>query len=308
MSWVAAAVAGGTVVQSMTANKAADAQTSATNSAIGEERRQFDLNRRDLAPYRDAGRQAIGRLSEMMGLGAQERDPRYQQIFDRMVAERDQNHKNIYGFSIFDPNAGWAEGIPDFEKDRLAEAAGREFQTQYPDAQLGGGELTKKFTEQDFRDDPVVKLGLESGLNEGTQAIDRMMGARGMRNSGAALKGLTRFATDYTGQKAGDSYNRFYADQDRTFNRLSGIAGSGQTAATNTAAMGSQSTGRVGDLMTAGGNARGAAAISQGNAFNQGLNTVGNWWNQNQMLDKLTSSRVPGYGGGFGGFGGSSPY
>ncbi|MCR4308157.1 MAG: hypothetical protein NUV80_06380, partial [Candidatus Berkelbacteria bacterium] len=63
----------------------------------------------------------------------------------------------------------------------------------------GSGELNKKFSIADFMEDPVTKLSYQSGLDLGTQAIDRMAGARGSRNSGATLKELTRFGTDYTG-------------------------------------------------------------------------------------------------------------
>jgi len=154
----------------------------------------------------------------------------------------------------------------------------------------GTGELNRKFTVADFMDDPVTKLGYQSGLDLGTQAIDRMAGARGGRNSGATLKALTRFGTDYTGQKAGESYNRFYGDQDRTFNRLSGVAGTGQTAMQNQNALGANYASNVGNLMTGAGNARGAAAIAQGNAWGGALQNIGNWYNSNQQLNRILGS------------------
>jgi hypothetical protein len=105
--------------------------------------------------------------------------------------------------------------------------------------------------------------------------------------SGETLKALTKYATDYTGQQAGNSYNRYYGDQDRTFNRLSGVSGTGQTATTNTANFGAQTANNVGNIMTAQGNARGAAAIAGGNAISGAANNVGNWWNQQQMVNSL---------------------
>lgn len=224
------AVIGG-VMSNRAAKKAAGAQGAASEAAIEEERRQYDLNRADLSPYREAGGAALGRIRDLLGLGG------------------------------------------------------------------GSGELNRRFTEADFWSDPVTRLGYESGLNQGMTSLDRMFGARGMRNSGAAAKELTRFATDYTGQKANDAYARFYGDQDRTFNRLSGVAGTGQTATQNTAALGNASAGRVGDIMTNLGNARGASAIARGNAWGNALGTVGNWWGQNAMLDKLIAGRNPGWSG-----------
>jgi hypothetical protein len=63
----------------------------------------------------------------------------------------------------------------------------------------GYGSLNRRFTMDDFEADPVNQLGLQFGLDEGSKAIRRMFGAQGMGRSGAAAKGLTRFATDYAG-------------------------------------------------------------------------------------------------------------
>ena len=167
----------------------------------------------------------------------------------------------------------------------------------------GSGELNKKFTIADFMDDPVTKLGYQSGLDLGTQAIDRMAGARRSRNSGATLKELTRFGTDYTGQKAGESYNRFYGDQDRAYNRLAGVSGTGQTATQNLGQLGAQSASNIGNITTGLGNARGAAAIAQGNIWGGAAQNIGNWYNQNQMLNSILGS-----GGGGQSIGSYTPY
>ena len=154
----------------------------------------------------------------------------------------------------------------------------------------GSGELNKKFTIADFMNDPVTKLSYQSGLDLGTQAIDRMAGARGSRNSGATLKELTRFGTDYTGQKAGESYSRFYGDQDRQYNRLAGVSGTGQTATSNLAQLGGQAASNIGNITTGLGNARGAAAIAQGNIWGGAAQNIGNWYSQNQMLNRILGS------------------
>jgi hypothetical protein len=158
----------------------------------------------------------------------------------------------------------------------------------------GTGELNKKFSVADFMEDPVTKLSYQSGLDLGTQAIDRMAGARGSRNSGATLKELSRFGTDYTGQKAGESYNRFYGDQDRSFNRLAGVSGAGQTATTNLGAQGTQAGTNIGNIMTSLGNARGAGAIAQGNLWGGAVQNIGNWYNQNQQLNRILGSQGSG--------------
>lgn len=67
MSWVGpAAAVGGSVIGGLlgkgAAKKAAKAQTQANAMAIAEQRRQFDLTREDLAPWREQGGNALARL------------------------------------------------------------------------------------------------------------------------------------------------------------------------------------------------------------------------------------------------------
>lgn len=178
------------------------------------------------------------------------------------------------------------------------------------------GQFNKKFTVADFMDDPITKLSYESGLNLGREAIDRMAGARGSRNSGATLKALFRFGTDYTGGKAGESYGRFYGDQERAFNLRAALSGIGQTAARDTATAGGASATNIGNILmnqgtTAGniasslGNARGAAAIAQGNIWGGAAQNIGNWYNQNQMLNRYLGGGGQTYSSG--GSGGGVP-
>ena len=72
MTWGMVAVAGATLVsgsmQSKAASGAASTQADTSAAAIAEQRRQYDLQREDSAPYRAAGAQALGQYqSEMNG-------------------------------------------------------------------------------------------------------------------------------------------------------------------------------------------------------------------------------------------------
>lgn len=70
MPWGAAIMAVGAVassaVQSNAAKKAANAQQEATDAGMAEQRRQYDQTREDFAPWRDAGKAALGTLVEDM--------------------------------------------------------------------------------------------------------------------------------------------------------------------------------------------------------------------------------------------------
>jgi hypothetical protein len=59
----------GGLLGSKSANKAANAQVKAAELATAEQRRQYDLTRGDMAPWREAGGQAIGSLSDMLKPG-----------------------------------------------------------------------------------------------------------------------------------------------------------------------------------------------------------------------------------------------
>lgn len=66
--WAAGALVvgtvGGAVVTSKAAKKGAKDQAEAADEATAEDRRQYDLAREDLAPFREAGYTALGQLGE----------------------------------------------------------------------------------------------------------------------------------------------------------------------------------------------------------------------------------------------------
>jgi hypothetical protein len=71
---VAATTAGSAAVGKRSADKAARAQTQASDAAVGEQRRQFDLTRSDQMPWLDAGRNA---LADLENPNAFQTDPGY---------------------------------------------------------------------------------------------------------------------------------------------------------------------------------------------------------------------------------------
>jgi hypothetical protein len=155
----------------------------------------------------------------------------------------------------------------------------------------GFGSLNNKFGIADFNADPVTQLGYQSGLDLGTRGINAKAAANGGRDNGAVLKQLTRFGTDYTNSQADASRNRFLGDQNNIYNRLAGISGTGQTAVNTSANAGATSAGNISGLLSAQGNANGAASIARGNAWQGGLqNIVGNFQQQN-TLDKILAAQ-----------------
>lgn len=312
------------LVANNSARKASAAQGRSEEAALAEQAYQYDQNREDLAPWRETGTAAQERIRDLLGLGTgaslvkpsstpnaitaasggvtfngplvdtstgvptynralYETDPIYKSAWDKHLA----NHIAQYGVGYgtgSNPDAlelglrdlmsqeRQQQGLPTVEQEVAANLETARADPQY-------GSLNKQFTVADFMNDPVTQLSIDYGR----KGIERNLGALGLKKSGLMLKGLE----DYAGTKAGESRDRFYQDQDRIFNRLAGVSGSGQTASTTGAALGQQSATNVGNILTAGGNARGAAAIAQGNAWSGALNNIGSWWTQNQMLKQL---------------------
>lgn len=310
MSWVAAGTAAaivvGSVIQSDSASSAANKQQAATNQAITQNNAQAALTRSDLAPFRQTGQLGIERLNQLLGLG------------DPMQGERDRaaaaagikkptradaesahlaSHIKTFG-------TGYTAGSDMAAKERQVEDIYNQMLSDYnakvakiaPDTATGGtpdsdfGSLTRKFTMEDFQNDPVTKASFDFGMSEGEKAVQRMFGARGLSRSGAAVKAATRFATDYTGTKAGESQQRFVSDKANLFNKLAAASGIGQAATTTTGSVGAGNAAQNAALLTAQGNANAAAGIARGNAYSGAANQISNNATQQYTLDRILTS------------------
>lgn len=270
MPWIIAggAVAGGTL-NAITAGKAGKGQAEAANAAIGESRRQYDQTRADTQSQIQLGTAASRKIGDLLGLGTNMyQDPRYTSIYDRLVGAVDEDHKAKYGMSIFDARAGGSGNLQPAEQKRIEDLAAAEYRTlpQQP------GMTPTQVMEMD--------PGYQFRLDEGLKAGRNIAGARGMLNSGATAKALTRYGQDY----ASGEFNNI-------FNRLAGSAGIGQNATALNANAGAANAANVGNLLTGAANARGASAIAGANAIGGAFNTVGNYYGQQNTLDKILASR-----------------
>jgi len=90
-----------------------------------------------------------------------------------------------------------------------------------PWRQAGTGALSS-LTKNDFMNNWQTDPGYQFRMDEGTKAINAAASARGNYNSGATMKALARYGQDY----ASGEYNNAYQ---RQYNRLSGLAGIGNS-------------------------------------------------------------------------------
>jgi hypothetical protein len=225
---VAAAIAGsaavGAVVSSSSANKAADAQQNAANTASNTELQMLEREIALQEPWRNAGIWALNQLNE-----------------------------------------GTSQG----------------------------GDFNRDFTMADFSADP----GYAFRMKEGQRALESSAAARGGLLSGGTGKALVNYGQEAGSQEFGNAYNRFNADRDRRFGRLSEIAGTGQRSSQQVGQSAMMTGSNVASNQMSAGNAQSANYIAQGNAINQGIGTIGNWYTQRPPAPSYTAPPLTGFGG-----------
>lgn len=135
----------------------------------------------------------------------------------------------------------------------------------------GYGSLLDKFTGADLENDPGYKFRLQQGQD----ALENSAAARGGLFSGAAGKALTEYGQGFASNEINNAYNRFKSDQNDVFNRLSGVAGTGQTATQQVGQAGQNYANQYGNSLIGGANAQAAAGLAQGNQWGGVINQLG---------------------------------
>lgn len=295
---------GSAYMQAEAARDAAETQAGATRAGIGEQGRQFDIVRSDQAPYRRMGDSAVMQLLREMGIS---RGPSTRYTGATPLS-RDEFDPESYLAAYADINQtgerGNAEWRADPYKHYLLEGqTGGSYRPafRYGETRTTDAPLSRRFSIEDFWQDPVTQLGYESGLEEGRRALKNMAPLTFGSDSGAAIKAMTKFGQDYAGQRAAESQNRFEGNKSNVFNRLMAMIGGGQVANQVNAAAGANMANNVAGMTTAMGNANAASRIGQANAWTGALGNLSNWWQQQQnrnmqqqMLDRAFP-RATGY-------------
>ena len=133
------------------------------------------------------------------------------------------------------------------------------------------GQLQTEMNAPVTASDALNEPGYQFGMQQGQQALDRKAAAGGGRVSGAALKAASEYATNY----ATTGYNAAYQRRQDRLARLSALAGIGQTSTAGSAAAGAASSNAISGLVSAQGNAAGAAPLAQGNIWGNATNQLG---------------------------------
>lgn len=172
------------------------------------------------------------------------------------------------------------------------------------------GAMPAAFSGQvDLSQDP----GYAFRLAEGQKALERSAAARGGLLSGAALKGTQRFGQELASQEYQNAYNRALTEYNARvareatgYNRLAGLAGVGQTATGELSSAAQNLGSNLGNLYygagTGTGQARASGYLGMGNALTSALGTGLNYYQGQQLMNKMFPASSAGAGlGTFGG-------
>lgn len=137
-------------------------------------------------------------------------------------------------------------------------------------------QFTHAFNADDLKSNlaPNYQFQLDQGLGAVKNAGNLQSGLI----SGNTLKGINDYAQNFAGNSYQQAFNNYNAQQSNIFNRLSSIAGLGQTANQTTATAGTAAAGNAGNALLAGGAAQAAGTIGQANAISGGLNNAASWY------------------------------
>ncbi len=160
---------------------------------------------------------------------------------------------------------------------------------------MAEGMLPGQMTQAELEQTPGYQFNLAQGL----KATQSAAAARGLGVSGAALKGAATYATglaDSTYQNQFNNAQTRYSDVfnlntgqqsnlQNQFNRLSGVATLGETAAAQTGALGTAAAKTEGQGLMSAGQYQASGALGVGTAANQGISN----YLQYDALKKYTS-------------------
>ena len=295
MSAVATAIAGsalvGAVATSNAASSAAKGAQNAANSANAATQAQLNQSQWAQQPWTQAGGNAVNQLAYLMGLGDPTKANHTQANFnaDKYIASNpgvqewiNANQQLGRYYTAWDHYvADGSKRDGDFWNQAAPTATGNQMGA-------GFGSLAQPFSMSQFQQDP----GYQFRLEQGAKALERSAASKGMSLSGAQLKALTDYNSGMASQEYGAAYGRYNNDQTNLFNRLSGIAGTGQQANQYLGQMGMSGANIMGQnsmgAATAAGNAGMASAGAWGNALNSGVNS---WMNYNYLNGLQNSQR-----------------
>lgn len=296
---IVGAAAIGAIASSRAASKQSKAIQQATEASVEEQRRQFDLSREDLAPYRAVGVPALGRLAGIYGIEQAPSSPETGTVgpggepgtdpadtsgtLSPQAQQQIEYARNLLAAQGIVANtpaevlAAAASNSGVYISPTIAEEI-RQGGTLAPSGD--GSQMASSQPALSFLDtgtDPILASreitdrllsdfeespDYRFRQEEGEGALQRQAAARGLSLSGGALKDVGRFASNLAAGEFNTFANRRIGSFDSYVNRLAALAGIGQTATNTGATIGANTAANIGNTIQQGGTNAGTAAAS----------------------------------------------
>lgn len=284
MPWLiplaAAAVGAGAAVyssgqQSRAINSAAQAQQAADQAAIAEQRRQFDTNQSNLAPWLAAGRTALGSQMTLLGLGSpQGGSAPAPTVGGVNVAKLLADNPDIAAWvqaGHGDPNATGPQtpeqAVQYWVQNGIAQGDPRAINaptyTQDDVAAAGAGPNTPQAQQQAAIDQLQASPLYQSLYRNGQNTITANASATGGLRGGNVQRSLANFGAD--------TLSTVIENQ---LSHLAGISGQGQTTGGTLGALGAGTSTNISNLTVAQGGARAGGILGSAAVGNAGLNSA----------------------------------
>ena len=172
------------------------------------------------------------------------------------------------------PGGGNGEMSPSWGGQGAQTGSGQTGSGQTGAGQAGGfGSLNAPFTADTFKQySPAYQFGLQ----QGGQGVLNQDSANQGAESGSALKDLISFNSNYANMSFNNAFNQYQTQQSNTYNRLSGLAGIGSSAAANLGAQGVQLAGNAGTAAANIAASQAAGTIGSANAISSGFSNAAN--------------------------------
>lgn len=147
---------------------------------------------------------------------------------------------------------------------------------------LGASELTKRLSEltspitidpNQLQESDYFKFA----STQGQKAVTNSAAARGLANSGAALKGAAAFAKGLATDTYKTAWEMENTNRTNAYNRLKGLVDTGQNAAAQTGSAGTAAANTSAGAAIGAGNAQAAAANATGGAISNLASNIGGY-------------------------------
>ena len=163
----------------------------------------------------------------------------------------------------------------------------RQVQLQEPFRQAGVNALPELVAASRYEPFTMAKFQADPGyafrLKEGLRAIENSALASGMGQSGATLRGLTRYGQQLGSEEFTNAFNRYQAERAARLNPLQSLAGMGQTTATTLAGQAGQYGQSLASNAATMGNIRASGYMGTANALTNALGQGLNYYQNQQM-------------------------